>query len=276
MPGADASAGTPEGDVAAGTPEDDVAAGTPESDRAQGAPLSPTEEALVGALAEVDRLEGELKAIEPLRERLRSELREASAEAEALINQVNESYARERLRLEAELQLVQKRAASLERILETRLHREGAAKADRSRDPIPDPLPSGSAPFPQPEVASPQPGDAPPASDARAKGNGKAKKLGVVKAMNRNTRGRPGSAATEAGSSPDAELPTAPEARSSSLADAATGPHGDGPGVGTSGSTAAPVATESAKGDSTSERETAAYEDHWYQVLRRDSLGGPS
>ncbi|HET7236271.1 MAG TPA: hypothetical protein VFK59_07555 [Actinomycetota bacterium] len=251
-----------------------------EDGQAHGPPLSATEEALVRALAEVDRVEAELRSIEPLRERLVAELEQASAHADALIAQVSESYARDQLRLEGELRTVQKRLAGLERIRETRLARPASDDPGRNGGPAP-----GLTFAEPPQGASHEPTPSPVADAALplelAKDDGKTKKLGVVKAMNRNGRGKADAAvaAPEPTPEPTLDLPIAPAAGTISAPGVATAvPKADGANGHRADANPDPSEPRKKVGSTTepAEGEAAAYEDHWYQVLRRDSLGGTS
>jgi len=194
-----------------------------EPDHAAGTPVPAAEEALELALAEVNRVEEELRSMEALHDRLRAQLQQASADADALITRASDSYAREQLRLEAELRLVQERVSGLERIRETRLGRDVADFPDQIGQAEPDPGAQGFAVVPDPDpasapmVAAVLPPD-PPVEGK--KGDRKAKKQSVE------------------GADP------------------------------TDLAKASPATNQDPEG------EGAAYEDHWYQVLRRDSLGG--
>ena len=194
---------------------------TREADHAAGTTVAAAEEALELALAEVDRAAEELRAMEALHDRLRGRLQQASAEADALITRVSDSYARAQTRLEAELRLVLERVSSLERIRETRLGR-GVADGPNSQAE-PDPVAAGFAVVPDPEPAS-------------------APVLAAVPTVFAPVEGKEGD---RNASQQSAEGPSPTDAVN-----------------------ARPATDQDLEG------EDGAYEDHWYQVLRRDSLGG--
>ena len=170
------------------------------------------EEALEAALAEVSRVEEELRSMEEVRERLRAQLQQASAQADGLISQIAEVYSRERERLEAELQLVQRRASGLEQIREIRLGKAEGAGAPTA--------PAGTVEAAAPQVSAAAELAAEPAEAAPPVAVVAAEQPAEAKRTDRKTRKR-----------------------------ADTSANGDGEGA------------------------EAAYEDHWYQVLKRDNLG---
>jgi hypothetical protein len=170
------------------------------------------EDALEVALAEVSRVEDELRSMEQVRDRLRVQLQQASSEADALIAQVAESYARERERLEAELRSVQERASGLEQIRETRINKTEVPSTAFAQNVDAEPRPVFAvAPVPAaPETDTQEPTDPVPAVIA-------AEQPADSRRGDRKSRKRP---------------------------------------------------------DGVGEAEDSAYEDHWYQVLKRDnSLG---
>jgi hypothetical protein len=168
------------------------------------------EEALEAALAEVSRVEDELRSMEEVRERLQGQLQHASAQADGLISQIAEVYSRERERLEAELQLVQRRASGLEQIREIRLGKAetpGVASA-----------PAATVEAAAPQVPAPAELAAEPVEAASPVAVVAAEQPAEAKRTDRKTRKR-----------------------------ADTSANGEGEGA------------------------EAAYEDHWYQVLKRDN-----
>jgi hypothetical protein len=99
--------------------------------------------------------------------------------------------------------------------------------------------------------------------------------------MNRTGRGKadPAVAGPEPTPEPTLDLPIAPAAGTISAPDVATdAPKADGANGQRADANPDPSEPRKKVGSTTgpAEGEAAAYEDHWYQVLRRDSLGGTS
>jgi hypothetical protein len=217
---------------------------TPEPDHPAGNSVTAAEEALELALAEVDHVGEELRAMEALHDRLRGRLQQASAEADVLITRVSDSYALAQTRLEAELRLIQDRVSSLQRIRETRLGKGVADSAGIRARAEPDPETARFAVVPDPDPA-PQP----------------------VPASAHVTTAAPQPAAAAAPVATAVPHPFPPvEHQEGDRRANGQGAQGQGP---------SDTAKTSPATNQDPEGESGAYEDHWYQVLRRDSsLGG--